>query len=415
MKKTLLSILMLFCIAARPAAAADCRLSSSWETGKISTSDILEEEDVSADLTYYKYRFGMKSKLSSNLSLGLDNTYYRKRYEGQSALSNHSNTSSIALDYLPGDKNLFTPAKLTFRYINREKYYEQATKDRYKQNKAEFGAVFEKDKDWRAAFESGVNTLSYHLANGNNETQSYINTDIKKELFNKKLTLGALSRIKHIARTHRADRDQYIWGTQAAYKPGLAFFKEISASIQKGKMETVDEDDRDDTYDFNYTSWQVKSTHPLLDSLETSLKYQRTKREYDGANYSWKRKLFENTSRYTLIDNKETELSLNLRIYHKRIDFLAMNNMDFEKNSAALEWKLNRKKDYKLSGGFGWNRKQYPLSPLKDRDAYSWKASLEKTICDFVLSLDYKHELKEYDYAHDRTYDVFKCGVEYRF
>ena len=412
MKDTILLVLVLFFIAAPSVMAQNTRLNTSWETGKISTSEILEEEDINADLTYNKYRFGLKQELTPQLTLGLDNSYYRKDYEGQSSLSNHSNASSVSLNYLPKNENLFVPSKISFKYLNREKYYEHLAKDRYRQNKAEFGAAFEKEKDWRVNLETGFNNLNYHLASSKNETQSYLNTDIKKLLFQQRLALSALSRIKHLEKGHKSDRNQYIWGTEASYKLDLPYFKEISASMQKGQMETVDEEDRDDSFDFRYSAWQVKSRHPLLERLETSLKYQRMKREYDGANYSWKRTLFENTTQYKIIDTKATDLSLNLKIYHKKIDFLVLNNMDFDKNSAALEFKLNQKGNYKLTGSFGWNRKVYPLSPLKNRDAYSWKASLEKTISNFTLSLDYKHELKEYDFTHDRTYDVVKCGAE---
>ena len=411
-KNATLLILTLFCFAVLPAMAQNTKVNTSWETGKISTSEILEEEDISADLTYNKYRFGLKQELGHQLTLGLDNSYYRKDYEGQSALSNHSNTSSVSLNYLPKSEDLFVPSKLSLKYLNREKYYEHLTQDRYTQNRAEFGAVFEKEKDWRVGLETGFNNLNYHLASSKNETQSYLNTDIKKLLFQQRLALSALSKVKHAERGHKSDRNQYIWGTEASYKLDLPYFKEISASMQKGQMETVDEDDRDDSFDFRYSAWQVKSRHPLLERLETSLRYQRMKREYDGANYGWKRTLFENTNQYKIIDTKATDLSLNLKIYHKKIDFLALKNMNFDKNSAALEFKLNQKGDYKLTGSFGWNRKEYPLSPLKDRDAYTWKASLEKTISNFMLSLDYKHELKNYDFTHDRTYDVFKCGLE---
>jgi hypothetical protein len=185
--------------------------------------------------------------------------------------------------------------------------------------------------------------------------------------------------------------------------------------MQKGQMETLDEDERDDRLDFHYSDWQVKSQHPLLEKLETKLRYQRMKREYDGANYSWKRTLLENTTQYKFIDNKATELCLNLKLYRKKIDFLTLKTANFDKNSAVLELKLNQKGDYKLTGSFGWNRKEFTLSPLKNRDAYTWKASLEKSIRDCVLSLDYKHELKDYEFTNDRTYDLVKCGVEYKF
>ncbi|MFA5116318.1 MAG: hypothetical protein WC486_03450 [Candidatus Omnitrophota bacterium] len=415
MKIAILLILILFWITGAPVIAQNTSLKTSWETGKISTSEILEEEDISADLTYNKYRFSLEQELSPEFTLGFDNTYYRKDYEGQSALSNHSNQAQISLNYLPENNNALTPSKLSFKYLNKGKYYEHSEADRYIQNKAELGAAFKKDDDWRLNLKTGFNDYSYNSSSGKNETQLYFNTDVTKKLLDERLTLSTLSRVKHIERRARNERNQYIWGQEASYKLNLPYFKEVSASIQKGQMQTQDEDERDDERDFKYTTWQVKSRHPLLKELETTLKYQMTKREYNGANYSWKRTLFENMVQYKLIDKKSTDLSANLKVYHKKIDFLVSRNSNYDKNSAALELKLNQKGDYKLSGGFGWNQKDYSFSPLRNRDAYTWKASLEKTISELTFYLDYKHELKDYEYASDRTYDVVKCAVEYRF
>jgi hypothetical protein len=196
-KNATLLILMFFCVSSSQAAAANTKSNTSWETGKISTSDILEEEDISSDLTYNKYRLGLKQELTPQLTLGLDNVYYRKDFGGPSPYSNHSNQASVSLNYLPKSENLLLPSKLSFKYLNKEKYYEQLTKDRYGQNKMELGATFEKEKDWRFSLDTGFNNFNYHLASSKNETQSYVNTDIKKVLFRERLTLSALSRVKH--------------------------------------------------------------------------------------------------------------------------------------------------------------------------------------------------------------------------
>ena len=131
MVKLICVISIPFLLAACPALAQNTKVNISWETGKISTSEILEEEDISGDITYYKARFGISQELSKQLNWSLANTLYRKDYDSQHSLCNDYNQALLAVNYLPQYDSLLIPDELRLRYKNKEKRYEHLPEERY--------------------------------------------------------------------------------------------------------------------------------------------------------------------------------------------------------------------------------------------------------------------------------------------
>lgn len=414
MTKLIWAISIPLIIGAYPALAQDSKLETSWEMGKISTSEILEEEDLSSDLTYHKARLGISQNFSRQLNWSLTNTLYRKEYDSQHSLSNNYNQALLAVNYLPQKETYLIPQELRLRYKNKEKRYDHLPEERYSQNNLELEAIYGQ-KSWRLAIAGGVNDFHYHANNEDDETQSYFNIELKKKLFGDKLALYGLARIKNIRRSGESDKNQDIWGAQAHYKIGLPNFEEIVLSAQKGKAETLDEEGRDDKYDYKYLDWYVKTQHPVSEKLDLTFKYQRTERAYFKWDKSWYRIYLEADAQYKIFDDKIKNLTLDLKTYHKKLDFFTANSSDFYKNGTSFELKFNQKGSFKVGCGFSFNRKESELSPSKSRDAFSWKVQGEKTFSNITLFLDYKHELKDYDYASDRTYDVIKGGMELKF
>lgn len=405
-----LTITLIVCQSTLAEAAV---LNTTFESGRRSTSDVFEEEDDEKDddFRYVTYRLKLKNPLTDKSSLNLSAERYRKDYVVQDNLDNRSTTTHLRIDIAHSDKlNLDIGTSL------KQKHFKDSPQLEY--DKSAFGskADYFANEFFSFGYEFGLKRFDFLTAD-KDELKTTSKLSSKLEAIKDAVILNAFYKTQRIDRKQRADRFFDVFGFGIDFTKDLSILRLLRFKIEKGEDETVEIDEREDVHDFEFLRWSVKGDIKPLKRLSASVKYEDLQKDYTVFDHDYEGFLIENSWRYEPINKRDKLMYFNLTFGYKELDYSEKSTLTYKKESVGFKATYNRKKDHKVSAGFGISNYDFPQNSDNNKRPYSIAISFEKQFLKQAakLTLSLKRTIKDYKNRTDVKQDSIKIGITSQF
>jgi len=399
-------------------------LSTFFEVGEKFT-DVFgyEEGDISDDIKYLRYSISLSQKANPSLNYTINQLLESRNYDDNDKFDNRFTQTTISTMYkLPKSESFLMPQELRTSYMYKHKNYVHtisgAENTDYDQNKFSLGISYIGDKEnWRIDYDTGINSFNYNRTSIKDENKYFNQIQIRKKLLNDKLDIYTGYKIQYAERKNGDDRTEPEKSVGFDFKPDLKYLSLVSFKFENGKSETREEEVREDILDYKYERFTTKIDIPITSKLKNSFVHKLTQRKYSNWNKSWHQLRMDNTTRYTQIDDKTKSLYYELGLEYKESDFMVSDVSDSKQIAETLTITYDRKKNWKIKSGFTFRRKEFSSNPSSDSKRWVYTLGLEKTFSpDLSLAFDFRKEWRDYYKGPgDRTYDVFKMSLNYKF
>ncbi len=392
-------------------SAEDGKFSTSFQFGERRTSDVITE---SIDYySFYKYYSRLDAKVDPTFGYYLKYEFYDKDFDGKTNLDNQANTMAAGIKYLlknsPENK-----LKLRLDLLQRNRNYKNSTSSEYDQTKAKL-SISQKKDTFGIGTSIGMNYFDYNHADKDQMDTSF-KLKTNKHLLSEKLKLKGFFGFTNSERDSSKDRYQLSEGLGMDLKFKQPLFKLLAFQIEAREADTKDLEleDRDDAYIFDELRWKVKTKHKLTDSISSSFKYEKRKRDYLDYNLNYSKYKIENSTRFQPINTQYESFYYTLGLGYKQEEFPDSDSKSKVQNSMKLSCTYNRKKSFKLGAKLGMSTDEYGASVSSNRNTYTAGLGFEKKFNeDVALELGWKLKRRDYKYTSDVQYQSFKVGVTY--
>jgi len=385
-------------------AQAD-ELFTYFESGERSSTDIMEDRESSDDYAYEKTGFKFKDSIN-DLDYEVTYQYYSKNYDNNDNLDNNWNKISLKFDY----------KDLTFKTSYKEKLYHSNPAAEYDQTKFDIKYKFTGDI-WKLAPSLGINNYNYLSAEYNDQLKFYSALEGYYKFLEEKLKLFGKTRLQEAKFEDKEDRYELITKAGVDYKFDYKYLSLGRFVIESGRDQTLEEEDRDDTYNYDYFRWYLRSEHPINEKLKTALKYERKTRDYDDYSYAYNNYAITNSTTYTFFDNDQEKLTLRGELQHKESSFTLQHSKGYHKEKAGLKLTYQDKDSYKIIAKGGVSKYDYPGSVTSSK--FSWRTNLrlEKKLAQekIILGLEWDHKYDDKEDSADKKQDFGRIDCRFRW
>lgn len=409
-------ILFITVLMACPVFAQDNLLETYYEFGRKGASGLVDEEDLTDEFYYSKYNVKFSQKLKDNFSYSIKYQYYNKDYDTSENLDNNFHIAGVSLEELLYSKDTFS-IKTGPDFEYKEKTYSDARNRNYEQIKFDLPFTFKKEADWTLKVTGGIN--SYHYPDAPTD-QLKLNSkfEVSKKFFNEKLDISAFYKLQHIERQKIANRLERTFGGSFDLKIDSSLMKGFEGGFEEGMDNTIIYEEREDSFDFKYLSWYLKTKHAFFDRLKTTFKYADINRVYADFNHNFNGFLFENGWSLRAIETKESSLDLKFNYLHKQFRYPYVSNpFALHNNTISPEIEFAKKTDWKAYLGSDIKFYDFPAKRTNDKIYYVAKASIDKYLLkgDLAIGFDYRYTFKNFLHKLDITEDLFRFRANYKF
>ncbi|MEW6087764.1 MAG: hypothetical protein AB1498_05615 [bacterium] len=386
------------------------------ETGKKSTSEDYKEEDSDADYTYANYQVKFRQDPIKRAGCDLSFFAYRKDYDTSDALDNKSRIFKAKwFYYLQKQKEKSLKFDIKMQY--KEKGYYESIESEFSQFMISPSLEFRKKDIYTLDFSSGFNKYDYPGDDKKGQLKYSGKLDLCRYFLEKKLILSGDYGIEHLDHKQEGrDRTKHNLSAGLDYVFAKPYIHEIETKIKWGKRDTKDEDERDEDSDYEYRRYKAKSFHKINNRLNTGLKYEFFKKDYNVINLDHKGFYIENGYDYEVRDDMKKRIWLNFDMGRKDTIYSERTGNDYRKITANIKLNYNRKGNWKTSLGFEGNFYKYRNFD-NDKKRYYARWSGEKVLLKNKLnvSADFKYRFTNYVNELDDEQESLRLGTSYEF
>ena len=410
---------LLLCLsmwASYPLSAEEKGLDAYFEFGRKGATSLVEEEDLSDEFNYSKYTLKYSGVCGDSSSYNAKYQYYNKGYDTLENLDNMFNMAGLGIDtplYSTGDFSIKTGPDFEFK----EKIYSDAPESNYDQIKFDLPIAFKKKDDWAVKLSGGINSYHYPEA-AKDQLKLNSKLETSKKLFDERMDISAFYKFQWVDREKTADRIERTIGAALGLDVGSPFVKKIEGGFERGMDNTIIYEEREDSFDYKYLNWFVKTKHAISNRIKSSVKYTNLARDYADFNHNYGGFILENDWDLRVFEVKDNVLDLKLGYLHKQYRYPYVSNpFAFHNNNIYSGAELARKDDWKVTLDSEVRIYDYPARRTNDKIYYIEHFGIEKFLFKKVLvaGFDYKYTFKNFLHKPDITEDVFRFHVNYKF
>ncbi|MFA5146129.1 MAG: hypothetical protein WC515_01955 [Candidatus Omnitrophota bacterium] len=407
---------ILFIASASSLFAETGRLESYLEFGRKGSSGLVEEEDLGDEFDYLKYNIKFSQKLKDDASYYVKYQHYKKDFDTLQGLSNNFDYAAVGLEAPLYSNDLYS-VRIGPDFEFKDKDYNDAYDLNYDQFKLDFPITFKKEKDWTVRVNGGIN--SYHYPDAPKD-QFKINSKINvtKKFLDERLEVAAFYKLQYIEREKIANRLERTCGGSFEFKLELPFVRTFEAGIEEGMDNTIIYEEREDSYDFRYFNWHLKTKHSFSDRIKTNFKYVNMTRQYADFDHNFGGFIFENNWSCRAFEIKDHTLDLKFTYFHKQFRFPYVSNpYNIHNDNVIPEIEFEKKRDWRFTASPEVRFYNFPARRSKDKNYYIFKLSMEKWLFkeSFLVGFDYRYTFKNYRHLPDIIEDLFRIRAEYKF
>lgn len=411
-----LIITLTFLLLAHQAFATGGDLNTYFEFGRKGSSGLVEEEDLTDEFNYSKYDIKIAQDLSKQTSYSLRYQYYIKDFDTLQNLDNTFNLVSLGFDQVVYSKDKFS-IKIAPDFDFKEKLYKNANTSNYDQIKADLPITFKQENDWWVKLTGGINSYHYPKA-PKDQLKLNAKLEVSKDFFDDKLNILAFYKFQYIDRQKLEDRKETTYGASADMKLDQPFIKSIEAGVEKGMDNTIIYEEREDSYDYKFLNWFLKTKHVFGEKIKTSVKYGNMSRVYADFKDNFNGFAVENPWDVKVFETKDSTLNVRLTYLHKQFRYPYVSNpFAFHNDSVFSEMEFIKKDNWRVIGGADVRFYNYPAKRTNDKIYYIEKIAIEKYFLkkDLVLGFEYKNTYKNFLHKLAIIEDVFRFRATYKF
>jgi hypothetical protein len=283
--------------------------------------------------------------------------------------------------------------------------------------KLDLPLTLKEESSWRLALSGGINYYDYAHA-PQDELKLNSKVEVSKKFFEENLELSSFYKFQWIGRQEISNRLERTYGGAMEVKVESPFFRRLSAGFEQGMDNTKIYEEREDSHDFKFLRWHIRTDFMFFDKLKASVKYTDITRNYADFDHSHNGFLFENDWALRAFERKDYDLDLKFGYLHKQFRYpYVANPYDFHFNGISPEAELKKKDDWKVAIGSDVKFYDSPAKNTNDKIYYIAKASIEKWLLKktFLVAFDYRYTFKNYLHKLDITEDVFRLRANYKF
>jgi hypothetical protein len=411
-------VVIVWLISITPALALSNKVSTTFETGERSSTDTIDDRDLSGNLDFYRYHLRLDHEVSKSTKYNFSYEHYIKDYETVDNFDSTSDQWNFGLEHTFENFKL-SPLKVSLDAGFKNKDYKNSPSSDYERSNATIGLGYKNEDLWALSWENGFINYDY-VKSGEDQLKLFTQLSGWVKFINGRLKINPSYKFQNVDKEHGGnDRSENTVKLASSYKVALPYFSSLAGTYTIGKNDTKDseDEDRDDDVSFKYAKWHVNTAHPLLDNIDTNFKYGRTQRAYYDSNNNYKNWFIENKTDIKLHDDKSKKINLSINSEHKEGDYDVVDTLRYTKNAAGAKLSYAVKNNWELSPSFTFKKYDYPASPAKNENQYVAKLEFEKKLLDqnLELKLTYSHSWKDYRYKSNITLWVLKAGVAYKF
>ena len=409
-KNLILIVIILFLIF--PAKAKDNFIfSTSTYIGERTTSQDYEEEDTDYSYRYNGYNFNIKYK-KPNLNYFLGSSINKKDYKTKDYLDNISRLlKTELLYYLKKDKINYTELNTELNY--KEKRYKNSPN--YEYNRITLIPTIKfKRKDQYISLIFGIDSFSYLEDTDKDKIKIMGGFEIKKYLLEKKIVLLLSYRQEFNKQENNTRKNKNKFKSEFSYVFNKPLIYKITTGIDFKDLDTK-EKDIDQDLEYRYFKYYIKTEHRINKRLETSLKYERFKKNYTENSLDNSGFLIKNNWDYEILKNKDNKINFDFDLGYEEKNY-ELEDQSYKKKTMGFDIFYQRKDSHKLK--FGIEKIFYNFEEkINNKNKTAFKFGIEKFLFnrDLSLGLDLKYKILDYKSAKDEKQKEIKFSFIYKF
>jgi hypothetical protein len=414
MKIILIALILALYPPYRPLSiAGDSLISSSYEFGERQITDFIENRDSLDNFDYLKYRFRLKQDIKDSFSYNISYIRQKRDYETRDSLDSRVNEYKLGLNFAISELT-----QLQAGFGHKEKHYKNTPSSEHNRDAFDIGLKHKLNPALSFGFDLGVINYDYFRDSASNQHKIYAGLNADYLLLNKRLKLGGFCRLQNVdQKGNKADRGEQIIGADINYKFNLRYLKDLRLTLEHGRDDTKEIEERDDNLRYRYSKWALKSNHPLSERLDTAFRYGQSRRDYFDSTSDYRGWFLESETDYEIFTSKQSALASSLKSEHKETDYHLDDSLNYLKDSLGVELTYNRKKNYKIIPSFTFSRYNYPANLNRKEKDYLTQIELIKEFerPDAKLKIKYAYKFRDFRYTADVAQWWVNLGIELGF
>lgn len=414
MKIILIALILALYPPYRPLSIADDSvISSSYEFGKRQITDFIENRDSLDNFDYFKYRFRLKQDVKDNLNYNISYIRQKRDYETRDSLDSRANEYKLGLN-IP----LSELSRLQAEFGHKEKHYKNTPSAEYNRDAFEIGLKRKFNPALSFGFDLGVINYDHLRDTASNQHKIHAGINADYLLLDKRLNLGGFYRLQSVdQKGNKTDRGEQIIGADINYKFSLRYLKALGLTLEHGRDDTKEIEERDDNLTFRYTKWALKSKHPLSERLDTAFRYGHNRRDYLDSASDYRGWFLENETDYEIFASSQFILAGSVKSEHKETGYHLDDSLNYLKDSLGIELAYSRENNYKIIPSFTYSQYNYPANLNRKEKDYLSEIELIKEFNrpDLKLKAKYAYKCRDFRYAADVVQWWVNLGIELGF
>lgn len=398
---------------ASPGFCGPSSISSTYEFGERQITDLIENRDSLDNFDYFKYRFRLKQDIKDNLNYNISYSRQKRDYETQDSLDSRANEYKLGLNL-----SLCELTQLQAEFGHKEKHYKNTPSSEYGRDAFNINLKHKLNPALSFGFDLGAINYDYLQDTASNQHKIYAGLNADYLLLDKRLNLGGFYRLQSVdQKGNKTDRGEQIIGADINYKFNLRYLKTLGLTLEHGRDDTKEIEERDDNLRYLYTKWALKSKHPLSEKMDTAFRYGQNRRDYFDSVSDYRGWFLENKTNYEIFASSQSILAASVKSEHKETDYHLDDSLNYLKDSFGFELAYNRKDNYKIIPSFTFSRYNYPANLNRKEKDYLAEIELIKEFDRpaVMLKAKYAYKFRDFRYTSDVAQWWASLGIELGF
>jgi hypothetical protein len=190
-----------------------------------------------------------------------------------------------------------------------------------------------------------MNSYDYLSAKNKDQFRVFSQLGVKKYLSDKKLILTSSYKLETTTRkrdNRQKNKSNVLFGYDYIFNIPLIY--KVSSDIKFGQMDTKDDDERDEDFDYEYLQFTGKTTHKAGSRLKIFFSYRYFRKDYLTADLDHAGFHILSSGTYRLLADKNRTVNITVYSKHKEVDYTLKSGNDYQKETLELRGVYKRKK-----------------------------------------------------------------------
>jgi hypothetical protein len=389
--------------------AGDISFSGSAETGRRSTGEDYQEEDVDAEYQYQSYYFRFDQYLNPQFNYNLTSSYNLRQYEKDSGEDNftRSFTGNGTYSYSPQlAMNLFV------KY--RDKTYDHDPAADYRQYAVLPTLKVRINRLYSGGILFGLNR--YYYTRKKEIQNNYLTKLYGRGYFlNSRLVCIASYQVQVLEKEsldRKKNKQMIMAGT--AYRFDLPLLYKLTARVNWGDQDTRDNESQDYDYDYTMINYYLRSDFKIETDLKSNLAWQIFEKDYLSYQRDHRGYSLSNGWDYYPIQDKLRSVWFNLDLGYKTVIYTDNPESGYDKQVLVFKVNYRRRTQWKVSCSCTGNLYQYQ-NAQNDKTRYNCYLSWEQDVLADrgLLTIDLKSRYTRYFHHANETSLGMRIGLLY--